>query len=52
MDGPQGFNRLNNPKNIGLTRNGDVIFFDWGNEYMRILTSDGVVTSLLNGACT
>ena len=31
LDGPLGYNRLNSPKNIGVSRKGVVYFFDSGN---------------------
>jgi hypothetical protein len=37
LDGPLGFNRLNQPSNIGVDAQGFVYFFDEGNEYMRKL---------------
>jgi len=52
MDGPNQFNLLNYPSALGVTRSGEVVFFDSGNEYMRVLYSDGTVDTLLNGACT
>jgi hypothetical protein len=38
LDGPLGYNRLNSPSNLGISRNGTLYFFDAGNEYLRILT--------------
>ena len=51
LDGPIGFNKLNRPTNLGVTRTGDVYFYDLGNQYMRKLTNTGEVITLLNGAC-
>ncbi len=51
LDGPLGYNLLNAPRNLGISRNGTLYFFDSGNEYMRILTPDGSVSTLLLGAC-
>ena len=51
MDGPTGFNRINKPGSLGVTRNGVVYFYDLGNEYMRRVNEDGGVETLLNGAC-
>jgi hypothetical protein len=31
LDGPLGYNRLNSPKNIGVSREGVIFFFDSGN---------------------
>lgn len=52
MDGPPSFNRLNLPRNIGVTQLGEVVFFDSGNEYLRLLYLNGTVATLRNGACT
>jgi hypothetical protein len=51
LDGPLGYNRLSSPRNLGISRNGTLYFFDAGNEYMRILTPEGSVSTLLLGAC-
>lgn len=51
LDGPMGYNRLDSPRNLGISRAGTLYFFDSGNEYMRILTRDGNVKTLLLGAC-
>ena len=40
-DGPYGFNKLNRPTNLGITRSGDIYFYDEGNQYMRKLKSNG-----------
>ena len=37
LDGPLGYNRLNQPTNLGVSRKGVVYFFDSGNEYIRIV---------------
>ena len=50
MDGPLGYNRLREPANLGVARNGDIFFLDKGNSYMRKVTAAGVSTLLL-GAC-
>ena len=52
LDGPLGFNRINQPSNIGVDAQGVVYFFDEGNEYIRKLDLDNNVETLLNGACT
>jgi hypothetical protein len=31
LDGPMGYNRLNAPRNLGISRNGTLYFFDSGN---------------------
>lgn len=49
-DGPFEVNRLNHPKNIGVTRNNEVYFFDSGNLYMRKLFSGSIYT-MYNGGC-
>jgi hypothetical protein len=51
MDGPLGYNRLSNPTNLGVSREGVLYFFDSGNEYMRIVDKRGSVSTLLLGAC-
>jgi hypothetical protein len=51
LDGPMGYNKLNFPRNLGVTRAGTVYFFDSGNEYIRIINSNGNVETLLLGAC-
>ena len=51
MDGPQGINRLNSPTGIGIDVSGDVVIYDKGNSYMRLIKQDGYVQTLVNGAC-
>lgn len=51
LDGPIGYNRLNSPRNIGVSRKGVVYFFDSGNEYIRIVDLSGSVSTLELGAC-
>lgn len=51
MDGPLGYNRLNSPSNLGVSRQGVLYFFDSGNEYMRFVDLSGAVHTLLLGAC-
>lgn len=51
MDGPLGYSLLNMPTNLGVSRLGVVYFFDEGNEYLRIIASNGFVKTLLLGAC-
>lgn len=50
IDGPLGYNRLSYPRNLGVSREGTLFFFDSGNEYIRMV-SKGVVYTLLLGAC-
>jgi hypothetical protein len=37
---------------LGISREGILYFFDSGNEYIRIVTADQNVETLLLGACT
>lgn len=50
IDGPFGYNRLSYPRNLGVSREGTLFFFDSGSEYIRMV-SKGVVYTLLLGAC-
>ena len=50
-DGPTGFNKLNRPTSLGISRTGVLYFYDQGNQYMRKVQADGEVETLLNGAC-
>jgi len=50
LDGPLGYNRLNSPSSLGVSREGVVYFFDSGNEYMRVVRV-GSVSTLQLGAC-
>lgn len=50
-DGPLGYNRLNTPTNLGVSRQGVLYFFDSGNEYIRLLDGSGKVSTMLLGAC-
>jgi hypothetical protein len=52
LDGPIGYSRLNLPRNLGISREGILYFFDSGNEYIRIVTEDQNVETLLLGACS
>lgn len=40
MDGPTGFNKLNRPTSLGISRSGVLYFYDEGNEYMRKLETN------------
>ena len=51
LDGPLGFNRLNQPSNLGIDAKGIIYFYDEGNRYMRRVSVDREVATLLNGAC-
>ena len=51
LDGPLGYNRLNSPSNIGVSREGVVYFFDSGSECIRMVTLTGGVSTLQLGAC-
>jgi hypothetical protein len=51
LDGPLGYNRLESPSNLGVTREGVVYFFDSGSEYIRVVDVNGSVSTLLLGAC-
>ena len=51
LDGPMQYNRLDSPKNLGVSRKGVIYFFDSGNEYIRIIDLAGNVKTLQLGAC-
>jgi len=50
-DGPQGVSLFNQPDGIGIDEDGNVYVFDSGNKYMRMITPEGAVSTLVNGAC-
>ena len=50
-DGPLGANRLNEPQGIGIDSYGNIYVYDTGNNYMRYISPDGYVQTLIQGAC-
>ena len=50
-DGPYGINKFNEPQGIGVDTYGNLYVYDSGNRYMRIISPDGYVNTLINGAC-
>lgn len=50
-DGPTGTNRFNSPDGLGIDDDGNLYVYDSGNRYIRLITTDGYVTTLINGAC-
>ena len=50
-DGPLGINRFNEPRGIGIDSYGNIYVYDSGNKYMRFISPDGYVKTLIQGAC-
>ena len=50
-DGPLGINRFNEPRGIGIDSYGNIYVYDSGNKYMRLISPDGYVKTLIQGAC-
>ena len=50
-DGPLGVNRFNEPQGIGIDSYGNIYVYDAGNKYMRYISPDGYVHTLIQGAC-
>ena len=50
-DGPLGINRFNEPDGIGVDEDGNLIVFDSKNNYLRLIDTNGFVSTLINGAC-
>ena len=50
-DGPLGINRFNQPQGLGIDSYGNIYVLDSGNKYMRIISPDGYVRTLIQGAC-
>lgn len=50
-DGPLGINRFNEPKGIGIDSYGNIYVYDSGNRYIRFISPDGYVHTLIHGAC-
>jgi hypothetical protein len=50
-DGPLGINKLSYPQGLGIDDYGNLFVNDNGNNYMRMVTTDGHVHTLINGAC-
>ncbi len=50
-DGPLGINRFNQPDGLGIDQDGNLFVNDSGNKYMRMITPEGYVHTLINGAC-
>ena len=50
-DGPLGVNRFNEPKGIGIDSYGNIYVYDSGNRYIRLISPDGYVHTLIHGAC-
>ena len=50
-DGPLGINKLFYPEGLGIDDYGNLFVNDHGNNYMRLITTDGFVHTLINGAC-
>jgi hypothetical protein len=50
-DGERGINRFRYPEHAGIDVLGNLFVHDQGNNYMRIISPDGYVKTLLGGAC-
>ena len=50
-DGPTGTNLFSSPDGLGIDDVGNLYVYDSGNKYMRYITTDGFVNTLINGAC-
>ena len=50
-DGPYGINKFNEPQGIGIDSYGNIYVYDSGNRYMRYISPDGYVHTLIHGAC-
>ena len=50
-DGPFGVNLFNEPKGIGIDKMGNLFVYDSGNNYMRMIYTNGTVYTLIQGAC-
>ena len=50
-DGPLGVNRFNEPQGIGIDSYGNIYVYDSGNRYMRYISPNGYVYTLIQGAC-
>jgi hypothetical protein len=50
-DGPEGSNLLNTPELVGVDALGYVFIYDAGNNYIRMVDPDGVMSTLIEGAC-
>ena len=50
-DGPLGINRFNEPQGIGIDSYGNLYVYDAGNRYIRLISPDGYVKTLIQGAC-
>lgn len=50
-DGPAGVNKLDSPDGLGIDYDGNVFIMDSGNRYIRMVTPDGYMSTLINGAC-
>jgi hypothetical protein len=50
-DGPLGVNRFSEPQGIGIDSYGNIYVYDAGNKYMRYISPDGYVHTLIQGAC-
>lgn len=42
---------FNSPTQMGIDSIGNLFVYDSGNKYMRLIQPDGIVYTLLNGAC-
>lgn len=50
-DGPPGTSLFNNPEGLGIDDDGILFVYDLGNKYIRMISTDGYVSTLINGAC-
>ena len=50
-DGPLTANRLNTPEVVGVDGQGYVFIWDEGNKAVRMLDLDGVIHTMIDGAC-
>ncbi|KRX03523.1 hypothetical protein PPERSA_02902 [Pseudocohnilembus persalinus] len=50
-DGPLGINLLNFPTSIGVDPAGNIFFYDSGNNYIRMLDTNGYINTLIKGSC-
>ena len=50
-DGPLGINRFNEPQGLGIDSVGNLYVYDAGNRYIRLISPEGYVKTLVQGAC-
>lgn len=50
-DGLLGISLFNSPDQMGIDVLGNIFVYDRGNHFIRMISPNGLVSTLINGAC-